>query len=84
MCLLRASISNVSTSNFYLLMKPLINLKLFLAVLLILIVPAALLVAYFRNYSSDAPAHDHSEKGKSDRSEHIANPAAKPAHEHKP
>ena len=45
-------------------MKPLINLKSFLAVLLILIVPAALLVAYFRNYSSEAPAHEHGEKGK--------------------
>ena len=47
-------------------MKPLINLKSFLAALLILIVPAALLVAYFRNYSSEAPAHEHGEKGKGD------------------
>ncbi len=47
-------------------MKPLINLKSFLAVLLILIVPAALLAAYFRNYSSEAPAHEHGEKGKGD------------------
>jgi hypothetical protein len=47
-------------------MKPLINLKSFLAVLLILIVPAALIVAYFRNYSSEAPAHEHGEKGTGD------------------
>lgn len=46
-------------------MKPLINLKSFLAVLLILIVPAALLVAYFRDYSPGAGGHEHSEKGKS-------------------
>lgn len=44
-------------------MKPLINLKSFLAVLLILIVPAALLVAYFRNYSTEGASHEHSEKG---------------------
>lgn len=64
MFLLRASILNVSTSNSYLLMKPLINLKSFLAVLLILIVSAALLVAYFRNYSPEGAGHEHSEKGK--------------------
>ena len=46
-------------------MKPLINLKSFMAVLLILIVPAALLVAYFRDYSPGAGGHEHSEKGKS-------------------
>ncbi len=34
-------------------MQPLINLKQFLAVLLILIVPAALLTAYFRNYQPE-------------------------------
>ena len=45
-------------------MKPLINLKSFLAVLLILIVPAALLVAYFRNYSPEAGGHEHSEMAK--------------------
>ena len=44
-------------------MKPLTNLKSFLAVLLILIVPAALLVAYFRNYSPEVGGHEHSEKG---------------------
>jgi len=44
-------------------MKPLINLKSFLAVLLILIVPAALLVAYFRNYSPEGGGHEHGEKG---------------------
>ena len=46
-------------------MQPLINLKAFLAVLLIFIVPAALLVAYFRNYSSTAGGHDHGEMGNS-------------------
>ena len=46
-------------------MKPLINLRSFLAVLLILIVPAALLVAYFRDYSPGAGGHEHGEKGKS-------------------
>ncbi|MBA4020672.1 MAG: hypothetical protein C0483_26225 [Pirellula sp.] len=46
-------------------MQPLIHLKSFLAVLVILIVPAALLVAYFRNYSSTGGGHDHGEMGKS-------------------
>ena len=45
-------------------MQPLLNLKSFLAVLLILIVPGALLVAYFRNYSPEAGGHEHSEMGK--------------------
>lgn len=66
MFLPRVFILNASTSDYFLPMKPLINLKSFLAVLLILIVPAALLVAYFRNYSSEAPAHEHGEKGKGD------------------
>ena len=46
-------------------MKPLINLKAFLAVLLVLIVTGSLLVAYFRDYSATAQGHDHSkmEKG---------------------
>lgn len=44
-------------------MKPLINLKSFLALLLILIVSTALLVAYFRNYSTEGAGHEHSEKG---------------------
>ena len=44
-------------------MRPLINLNSFLVVLLILIVPAALLVAYYRNYSSEGAGHEHSEKG---------------------
>ena len=47
-------------------MQPLINLKSFLAVLLILIVPVALLVAYFRNYSPEAGGHEHSEMAKRD------------------
>lgn len=40
-------------------MKPLFNLKAFVAVLVILIVPAALLLAYFRNYSPEAGGHEH-------------------------
>ena len=42
-------------------MQPLINLKQFLAVLALLIIPAALLTAYFRNYQPEsgggAPGH---------------------------
>jgi Spy/CpxP family protein refolding chaperone len=64
MFLLRVSILSVSTSNCTLPMQPLINLKSFLAVLLILIVPAALLVAYFRNYSTEGAGHEHSEQGR--------------------
>ena len=45
-------------------MKPLINLKAFLAVLLILIVTGSLLVAYFRDYSATAQGHDHSKMEK--------------------
>lgn len=40
-------------------MKPLLNLKSFLAILVILIVPAALLAAYFRNYSAESVGHEH-------------------------
>ena len=40
-------------------MQPLINLKQFLAVLLILIVPAALLTAYFRNYQPETWGEGH-------------------------
>ena len=40
-------------------MQPLINLKQFLAVLLILIVPAALLTAYFRNYQPETGGSGH-------------------------
>ena len=47
-------------------MKPLINLKAFLAVLLILIVTGSLLVAYFRDYSATAQGHDHSKMEKGD------------------
>lgn len=42
-------------------MQPLINLKQFIAVLLLLSIPAALLVAYFRNYDPQAEGHQHSE-----------------------
>lgn len=41
-------------------MQPLINLKQFLAVLALLIIPAALLTAYFRNYDPQAGGHEHS------------------------
>jgi len=44
-------------------MQPLLNLKAFLAVLLLLIVSGSILAAYFRNYSAEAPAHEHGEKG---------------------
>lgn len=37
-------------------MQPLINLKQFVAVLVLLIVPAALLTAYFRNFQPDSGA----------------------------
>ena len=40
-------------------MQPSLNLKSFLAVLIILLVPAALLVAYFRNYSAEGGGHEH-------------------------
>jgi hypothetical protein len=40
-------------------MQPLFNLKSFVAVMIILIVPAALLVAYFRNYSAERGGHEH-------------------------
>ncbi len=43
-------------------MQPLNNLKRYLAVLLLLIVPAAMLAAYFRNYSPEGGAgHAHSQ-----------------------
>ena len=40
-------------------MQPVINLKQFLAVLLLLIIPAALLTAYFRNYEPEAGGTGH-------------------------
>ena len=40
-------------------MQPSFNLKSFVAVLIILIVPTALLVAYFRNYSAEGGGHEH-------------------------
>lgn len=48
-------------------MQPFLNLKSFLAALLILAVPGALLVAYFRNYSPDADSmgQGHDMGGKS-------------------
>lgn len=44
-------------------MKPLINLKQFVAVLVILIVPVALLAAYFRNYQPEAGGAGHQNMG---------------------
>ncbi len=46
-------------------MQPLLNLKSFLAVLLVLAVPGALLVAYFRNYDPEAGRHEHAADGAS-------------------
>ena len=48
-------------------MQPSFNLKSFLAVLIILIVPAALLVAYFRNYSTEGGGHEHGDAAASDK-----------------
>jgi hypothetical protein len=42
-------------------MQPLINLKQFIAMLLLLVIPTALLVAYFRKYDPQAGGHEHSE-----------------------
>lgn len=44
-------------------MQPLLNLKSFLAILLVLAIPGALLVAFFRNYSSEAGGHEHAASG---------------------
>jgi hypothetical protein len=38
-------------------MQPLINLNQFIAILLLLVIPAALLVAYFRKYEHSEAAH---------------------------
>ncbi len=51
-------------------MQPLFNLKSFLAVLLVLAVPGALLVAYFRNYSPEAGGHEHAAGGASQSTGH--------------
>ena len=48
-------------------MQPSFNLKSFLAVLIILIVPAALLVAYFRNYSTEGGSHEHGDAAALDK-----------------
>ena len=50
---------SASVSSFRGPMKPLVNLKSFLAALLIMIVSGSLLVAYFRNYSPGADGHGH-------------------------
>lgn len=46
-------------------MQPLLNLKSFLAILLVLAIPGALLVAYFRNYSPEGGTHEHAAGGDS-------------------
>ena len=46
-------------------MQPLLNLKSFLAILLVLAIPGALVVAYFRNYSPEAGGHEHAAGGDS-------------------
>jgi uncharacterized protein involved in copper resistance len=56
-------------------MEPIQNLKRFLAVLIVLILPAALTVAYFRNYSPDAK-HEH---GTGETAPHHADTQSKPA-----
>lgn len=45
-------------------MQPLRTLKSFLAVLVLLILPGSLIVAYLRNYSLGAGGHGHGEVGK--------------------
>lgn len=62
-------------------MQPLINLKSFLAVLLILVVTAALLVAYFRDYSPEVAGHEQSEmrKGAAAATGHDETGAMKPS-----
>ena len=52
-------------------MQPLLNLKSFLAVLLVLAVPGALLVAYFRSYEPEAGGHGHAAAGASGSTGHA-------------
>ena len=79
MFLLRASISNVSTSDPKMSMQPSLNLKSFLAVLIILIVPTALLIAYFRNYSAEGGGHEHGSAAASGKDGDMS--AKKPDHD---
>ncbi|MFT5471396.1 MAG: hypothetical protein ACI8UO_006530 [Verrucomicrobiales bacterium] len=72
-------------------MQPLISLKSFLAVLLILIVTAALLVAYFRDYSPGAAGHHHAVGGHGTvpkppaaQSHEKGDQTAEPTHPHQP
>jgi Spy/CpxP family protein refolding chaperone len=60
-------------------MQPSSNLKSFLAVLIILIVPAALLVAFFRNYSPEGGGHEHGDAAASGKSGDKS--AKKPDHD---
>lgn len=62
-------------------MQPIINLKSFVAVLILLVVPAALLVAFFRNYSADEGGHEHG--GSAVSAQRSDNTAMKPSgHSH--
>ena len=60
-------------------MQPSLNLKSFLAVLIILIVPTALLVAYFRNYSAEGGSHEHGSVAASGKDGDMS--AKKPDHD---
>ena len=60
-------------------MQPSFNLKSFLAVLIILIVPAAILVAYFRNYSTEGGGHEHGDAAASGKGDDKS--AMKPGHD---
>ena len=62
-------------------MQPLISLKSFLAVLLILIVTAALLVAYFRDYSPGAEGHEHGGHDADAAHDTAPKPPVAPSHE---
>lgn len=62
-------------------MEPFINLKQFLAVLLLLVIPAALMIAYFRNYDPQAGGHQHSESAGKRKLEGADQPQAEKAQE---
>ena len=60
-------------------MQPSFNLKAFLAFLIIFIVPAALLVAYFRNYSTEGGGHEHGSAAASGKGDDTSE--MKPGHD---
>lgn len=65
-------------------MRPLINLRQFLAILVLVIVPAVLLTAYFRNYQAEGGS-GHAHGGGGEKMEGMAMPAAEKesgGHEH--